>query len=124
MVKKLSPGEAIEVLPHTGKRAAGPLAKVIKSAIANAKQRKIGEGDLVFKEIQISEGPRLKRWRFGARGRAKPYKRRMSHIRVVLETKEPEPIKKVREKVEKDKKNEKIKRQKSKLQSKIQKKKK
>ena len=39
---------------------------------------------MVFKEIQIGEGPRLKRWRAGAHGRAKPFKKRMSHIRVVL----------------------------------------
>jgi len=84
VAKKLSPARALEVLPFIGKRAAGPLSKVIKSAIANAKVKGEAEGDLVFKEIQISEGPRLKRWRAGAHGRAKPFKKRMSHIRVVL----------------------------------------
>lgn len=84
VAKKLSPAKALEILPFIGKRAAGPLSKVIKSAIANAKVKGEAEGDLVFKEIQISEGPRLKRWRAGAHGRAKPFKKRMSHIRVVL----------------------------------------
>ncbi|OGM04776.1 hypothetical protein A2112_02470 [Candidatus Woesebacteria bacterium GWA1_42_12] len=84
VAKKLSPARALEVLPFIGKRAAGPLSKVIKSAIANATVKGEAEGDLVFKEIQISEGPRLKRWRAGAHGRAKPFKKRMSHIRVVL----------------------------------------
>ena len=84
IAKKLSPARALEVLPFIGKRAAGPLSKVIKSAIANAKVKGEAEGDLVFKEIQIGEGPRLKRWRAGAHGRAKPFKKRMSHIRVVL----------------------------------------
>jgi len=99
LVKKMPPVDAVEVLPHVGKRAAVPLGKVIKSAIANAKEKKIGERDLVFKEIQIGEGPRLKRFRAGARGRVKPYQRKMSHIKVILETKEPESIKESRKKV-------------------------
>lgn len=100
LVKDLSPNHAVEVLPLVGKRASEPLRKVIKSAIANAKEKKIGDSDLIFKEINISEGPRLKRFRAGAKGRVKPYQRKMSHIRVVLETKEPESIKKARKKVE------------------------
>ena len=99
LFKKLGPSEAVEVLPHLGKKAAEPLIKVIGSAIANARQKGISDRDLLFKEIQINEGPRLKRGRAGARGRLKPYKRRMSHIRVVLETKEPEVIKEAREKI-------------------------
>lgn len=100
LVRDMQPVKALEILPHVGKRAAEPLAKVIKTAIANAKVKKLSEADLVFKEIQINEGPRLKRWKPGAKGRVKPYIRRMSHIRVVLETKEPEVIKKARKKIE------------------------
>lgn len=96
LTKGLSPREAVDRLPLSGKRAAGPLTKVIKTAIANAKQKGLGERDLTFKEIQINEGPRLKRWRAGARGRVKPYRRKMSHIRVILESKEPKPVKKAR----------------------------
>ncbi|KKR30294.1 50S ribosomal protein L22 [Candidatus Woesebacteria bacterium RIFCSPHIGHO2_01_FULL_39_32] len=86
LIKKLSPTGAVERLPFAGKRAAKPLEKVVKTAIANAKQKEVNVETLIFKEIQIGEGPRLKRFRAGARGRAKPYKRRMSHIRVVLTT--------------------------------------
>lgn len=86
MMRHLSPADAVERLPFTHKRAAEPLAKVIKAAIANARQQGASEGELVFKEIQINEGPRLRRFRAGARGRAKPYSKRLSHIRVVLET--------------------------------------
>jgi large subunit ribosomal protein L22 len=89
LVKDMPPVEAFEKLPYVKKRAAEPLKKVIGTAIANAKQLGANETDLVFKEIQINQGPRLKRWRAGARGRAKPYKKRMSHIRVVLTTREP-----------------------------------
>lgn len=88
VIKKLAPARAIEVLPFTGKKAALMIVKVIKTAIANAKQKGVSPGDLKFKEIRISEGPRLKRGRPVSRGRWHPYKRRMSHIRVVLEKKE------------------------------------
>lgn len=86
LIKNQKPASAIERLPFTGKKAAEVLKKVIMTAIANAKQKGINPEDLIFKEIQINEGPRLKRFQAGARGRAKPYKKRMSHIRVVLIT--------------------------------------
>jgi len=84
MARKLKPVVAIETLPFTNKRASEPLVKVIKSAIATAKAKGISETDLVFKEIQIGEGPRLKRGRPVSRGMWHPIKKRMSHIRVVL----------------------------------------
>ena len=88
MVRELEPNRAVDTLPHVGKRAAEPLAKVIKTAIANAKQKGFSESDLTFKEIQINEGPTLKRGRAVSRGRWHPIMKRMSHIRVVLKTKE------------------------------------
>ncbi len=87
MIKNLKPLDAVERLPFVGKKAAEPLIKTISSAIANAKQKGVEGKDLIFKEIQINEGPRLKRFKAGARGRVKPFRRRMSHIRVILETK-------------------------------------
>jgi large subunit ribosomal protein L22 len=87
MVKKLEPQQAVEVLSHVSKRAALPLQKAIKTAIANAKVKGI-EGDLIFKEIQIGEGPILKRGKPVARGRWHPIAKRTSHIRIVLTTKE------------------------------------
>jgi large subunit ribosomal protein L22 len=87
LAKKMKPTEAIEALPFSRKRAADPLVKVIKTAIANAKERGAKEENLIFKEIQINEGPRLKRGRPASRGVWHPYKRRMSHIRVILEEK-------------------------------------
>jgi large subunit ribosomal protein L22 len=95
IVKKMKPAEAVEKLPFTHKRAAGELAKVIKSAIASAKSQGISETDLIIKEIQIGEGPRLKRGRAASRGMWHPFKRRMSHIRVVLESVKPVETKKV-----------------------------
>ena len=85
-IKNLKPSYAVEILPLSRKRAAEPLNKVIKTAIANAKQKGASVDELVFKEIQIGEGPMLKRGRAASRGRWHQYKRRMSHIRIILET--------------------------------------
>ena len=91
MVKKMNANEAVEKLPFVAKRASEPLRKAIMTTIANAKQKNVNVSDLFIKEIQINEGPRLKRWRAASRGRMKPYKKRMSHIRVVLTTKSEAP---------------------------------
>lgn len=84
MIKGLTPEKALEILPYLDKKASEPLLKALKTVVANAKQKGIQESELLFKAVQINEGPRLKRFRAGARGRAKPYKRRMSHIRIIL----------------------------------------
>jgi len=86
LIKKMSPVDAIEKLPFASRRAAFDLGKVIKSALANATSQGVSEKDLVFKEIQIGEGPRLKRGKAASRGRWHPFKKRMSHIRVILTT--------------------------------------
>jgi large subunit ribosomal protein L22 len=86
VIKKMKPAEAVEKLPFVQKRAGIEVSKVIKSAIASAKNAGISDTDLVFKEIQVGEGPRLKRGRAASRGMWHPFKRRMSHIRVVLTT--------------------------------------
>ncbi len=93
-IRSLSPLKAYQLLPFVGKRAGMRLRKVIGSALAQARLKNMNENDLYFKEIQVNEGPRLKRWRAGARGMAKPYKRRMSHIRIVLGVKESPDVSK------------------------------
>lgn len=99
---KLNPIDALSYLPMSHKRGAMPIAKVIKTAVANASVLGISQNDLMFKEIQIGEGPRLKRGRARSKGMYSPMKKRMSHIRVVLVTK---PLKEVKvEKVLEEKK--------------------
>lgn len=82
LVKNLSPEKAVEILAFTNKAAALPLSKAIKTAMANAK----GANQVFFKSLEINEGTKLKRYRVGTagRGRGRPYKKRMSHIKVVL----------------------------------------
>lgn len=88
LVRGMTPEEAVEKLPHVKKRAATPILKALKTAIANAGQKGVTAKDLILKELQINEGPRYKRWRAGGRGMVKPYQKKTSHIRVVVEAKE------------------------------------
>ncbi len=78
--------EARQILLFTRKDAAGPVRKVLNSALANAKQNpNIDENILFVKEVFVDQGPSLKRWRARAQGRAASIKKRMSHITVVLD---------------------------------------
>lgn len=86
VIKGLGPTEALTQLKFLPKMAAQPLEKSLKSALANATNNlKLNPENLKIKSIEIGEGPRLKRFRAVARGAAHPYKRRTSHIKVVLE---------------------------------------
>lgn len=84
-LKGLSLKQALENLSFLRKRAAKPLLKTLKSAIANAVANfKLKEENLKIKSVQILKAPMLKRFRPVSRGVAHPYKRRMSHIKIVL----------------------------------------
>lgn len=108
LIKKMKPAEAVEKLPFVQKRAGAEVSKVIKNAMAQAKVQGISETDLIFKEIQINEGPRLKRGRAASRGMWHPFKKRMSHIRVILTTvKKVEQVEKVSKELQEEKKVEK-----------------
>ena len=84
MVRKMKPLLALRTLHFTNKAAAESLSKAIKTSLANAKQRGIEAENLTFKKLEINEGPSMDRIRAGSKGRAKPYKKRMSHIKIVL----------------------------------------
>jgi large subunit ribosomal protein L22 len=81
MIRKLSPARAIETLEFTNRAAAVSLSKAIKTAVANA-----GKDDVTFKSLEINEAMKLRRNRVGTagRGRSRPYKKRWSHIKIVL----------------------------------------
>jgi large subunit ribosomal protein L22 len=86
VVRGMRAQEALEVLSLMPQRAAVPVAKTVKSAVANAEENyALDAEDMVIAQITVDDGPRLRRARYGARGRFKPIKKRMSHITVVLE---------------------------------------
>ena len=87
--------EAETQLRFLTKRAAEPVLKLLNSAVANASHDfDIEKDNLYISEIQINEGPTLKRWRARAMGRAAPIMKRTSHINLVLETKKGIKVKK------------------------------
>lgn len=89
--KKVS--EAVNILGFTPKRAAEPVEKTVRSALANLMQldaaSKLDPSDVTIHEIKVDEGPTQKRWRPRAMGRAFRIMKRTSHLTVVLTAKEP-----------------------------------
>ncbi|MBI3494382.1 50S ribosomal protein L22 [Candidatus Saccharibacteria bacterium] len=85
LVRGRTVADALVILEHTPKRAAKPVAKVIASAAANATNTFGAKEDtLVIDNLQVTSGPRLKRFRPIARGSANPYIKRTAHISVVV----------------------------------------
>jgi len=77
--------EAISLLRYTPKRAALPVAKLIKSAAMNAQNEHDVDPDALYiKSITVDQGPSLKRWLPRAMGRATPLWKRTSHVTVVV----------------------------------------
>lgn len=78
--------EALTILEYTPRRSALAVYKTIASAKANATHNHNIKGDtLQIVEISVTHGPRIKRFRPAAHGRALPFQRRSSHIRVVVD---------------------------------------
>lgn len=76
---------ALKVLVTVKKRGASDLLKTLNSAIANAtKTRNLPKESLSIKKIDVLGGPAFKRYHPSTRGRVHPYKKRTSHITVVL----------------------------------------
>ena len=88
MVKDKKVEEAMDILTFTPRQAAGAVKKAIQSASANAienfKEYKVGQEDLFIKEIFVTEGPTLKRFKPRARGKADRVLKRSSHITVFV----------------------------------------
>jgi len=101
MVRHLSIDDALITLESKHKRAALPLAKLLKSAVANAVNNAgLDKNNLVIESINVSGGPALKRFWPSTRGRIHPYKKRSTNIRIVLKEKIKAVAKKAEEKKE------------------------
>lgn len=78
--------EALTILQFTQKRSSQPLARLIKSAVANADQKGgVNVDKLYVQAITVDGGQVMKRWRPRAQGRATPILKRTSHITVKLD---------------------------------------
>lgn len=86
LVRGRTVADALVILEHAPRRSAVVVQKVIASAKANADHNHNLKPDtLRIIEISVTPGPRLKRYRPAAHGRALPFQRKTSHIRVVVD---------------------------------------
>jgi ribosomal protein L22 len=84
-VRGLTVPEARTLLDFSVRGAARDISKLIASAAANAENNhELVADDMRIAEINVDEGPTLKRWRARARGRAARIEKRTSHVSVAL----------------------------------------
>jgi large subunit ribosomal protein L22 len=76
--------DALTTLRFLDKRAAGPFAKLIESAVANAKQQGADLDKLFIKAVAVNKAPTMKRFMPRARGSASRINKRNSHLSVEL----------------------------------------
>lgn len=85
MIRGKSIKDAFSVLLCIDKRSSKIIEKVLKSAVSNAENNNgIDVNSLIVKEAYVNEGPRLKRFRPHAQGRAFRINKRTSHITMVV----------------------------------------
>ena len=76
---------AEDILNFTTKKASLPIIKLLKQALANAKNNfQLDPANLYISKIFVDEGPKFKRWRARARGQAYEIQKKTSHITIIL----------------------------------------
>jgi len=84
-VRGLPITDARALLEFSPRSAARDVAKLIDSAAANAENNHdLVSDEMRIAEIRVDEGPKLRRWRPRARGRATKIDKRTSHLSVAL----------------------------------------
>src|SRR5690242_3277466 len=85
LVRGKSVSEATRLLAFSPRSAAKTVAKILKSAVANAEETgKLDTDNLVVARAWVDEGPTAKRWIPRAMGRGTPIRKRTSHVTVEL----------------------------------------
>lgn len=84
LVKGKKIDDALAALAFLPKRAAEPLAKLIKSAVANAAQKGEKVEDLKVENIVVESSDMIKRYMPRAFGRASLIRRRRSRVKVLV----------------------------------------
>jgi large subunit ribosomal protein L22 len=88
LVRGKSAAEALQALAFLPKRASEPLQKLLRSAMANARQKGLSEKKLVISRIEVGGGIVFKRFMPRARGKASPIRKKTSHITLHLRERE------------------------------------
>lgn len=76
--------DALESLGLLNKKGASLVRNLVKSALASAEAKNFKAEELFISQAICQEGRRLKRFFIRARGRTSPFRKRMSHLKVVL----------------------------------------
>ena len=84
LVKGKKVSVALEALAFLPRRAAEPIAKLIKSAVANAKEKGADVESLKVQSITVESAGILKKYMPRAFGRASMIRRRKSRVKVTL----------------------------------------
>ena len=88
VIRNLPIEDAYRILQVTEQKAAGPIAKTLKSAVANAvTNANLETKNLYISTIMANQGQVLKRFRPSTRGRIHPYKKRGTHLTIILKEK-------------------------------------
>ena len=86
LIRGKNADEALNILRYMPNRGARMLEKVLKSAIANAEDRRAANLNLLsVVEVRVDPGPMFKRMKPKSRGMSAIIKKRMSHIHVAVE---------------------------------------
>lgn len=88
LIRGKSAERALSLLSTLPKRAADPVAKLLLSAVANAKAQGLSVNDLYISKVEVNGGIVFKRMMPRARGRGATIKKRTSHISLSLSRKE------------------------------------
>ncbi len=87
-IRNVSVNEALEILEYTPQRAATFYKRVLTSAVANAAySEKVNVNRLYVSDVRADDGPLLNnrmRFRPGPQGRAMPFRKRTSHLTVIV----------------------------------------
>ncbi|MGM9752611.1 MAG: 50S ribosomal protein L22 [Candidatus Cryptobacteroides sp.] len=94
-IRGVEVNRALDLLKFSKREAAGRLAVLLKSAIANweAKNpenaKELDNGNVIVKTIMVDPGRTLKRIRPCPQGRAGRIRKRSNHVTIVLDVKQP-----------------------------------
>jgi large subunit ribosomal protein L22 len=101
LVRGKQVSKALDILHFNDKKPAIHIAKLLNSAIANAKHNfEVKEEDLYIKELKADRGPVLKRWRPRAFGKAGAIRKPLTHLSIILTADDTKIKKKKQDKVE------------------------
>ena len=93
LIRGKNVNQALAQLAYVEKRAAEPVAKLLRSAVANAEQaakdQSLDVDRLLVKELMVDQGPSLRRYMPRAMGRAFKILKKTSHISLTISDETP-----------------------------------